>query len=75
MYRHSKYESVSAEEEIYCLKEEIRQLQETNKEKINLLKECEELKTQNIIIKQRIQQNIANLSQKTDDIVQLSEKV
>ena len=55
-YRHSKYESVNAEEEINRLKGEIRQLQETNKEKINLLTECEELKTLNINLKQRIQQ-------------------
>ena len=33
LYRHTKYESVNAEEEIDCLKEEIKQLQEANKEK------------------------------------------
>ena len=71
MYRHSKYESVSAEEEIYCLKEEIRQLQETNKEKINLLKEWEELKTQMLFILQ----TIANVSQNNDDHAKFSEKV
>ena len=75
MYRHSKYESVNIEEEIDRLNEEIKQLHEVNKEKNNLLKECEELKTQNFILKQKIQQTIANVSQKNDDIAKLSEKV
>ena len=75
MYRHSKYESVNIEEEIDHLNEEIKELQEVNKEKNNLLKECEELKTQNFILKQKIQQTIANVSQKNDDLAKLSEKV
>ena len=75
MYRHSKYESVNIEEEIDRLNEEIKELQEVNKEKNNLLKECEELKTQNVILKQKIQQTIANVSQKNDDLAKLSEKV
>ena len=75
LYRHSKYESVNIEEEIDRLNEEIKELQEVNKEKNNLLKECEELKTQNYILKQKIQQTIANVSQKNDDLAKLSEKV
>ena len=53
LYRHSKYESVNIEEEIDRLNEEIKQLHEVNKEKNNLLKECEELKTQNFILNKR----------------------
>ena len=75
MYRHSKYESVNIEEEIDRLNEEIKELQEVNEEKNNLLKECEELKIQNFILKQKIQQTIANVSQKNDDLAKLSEKV
>ena len=48
MYRHSKYESVNAEEEIDILKEEIKQLQKYKTDKINRLTEIDELKTQNL---------------------------
>ena len=43
MYRHSKYESVNAKEEIDKLKEEIKQLQQSNTDKITLLTEIDEL--------------------------------
>ena len=52
MYRHNKYESVNTEEEIDRLKEEIVMLQKSNTEKINLLRNIEELKTQNENLKQ-----------------------
>ena len=75
MYRHSKYESVNVEEEIERFNKEIKQLQEVNKEKINLLKECEELKTQNLILKQKVQQTIAIVSQKNDDLANFQRKL
>ena len=39
------------------------------------MKECEELKTQNLILKQKIQHTISIVSQKNDDLTKLSEKV
>jgi chromosome segregation ATPase len=48
MYRHSKYDSVNSEEEIDKLKEEIKQLQQSNTDNINLLTEIDELKTKNL---------------------------
>ena len=48
MYRHHKYDSVNCEKEIDKLKEEIKQLQQSNTDKINLLTEIDELKTKNL---------------------------
>ena len=45
MYRNSKYESVTSGDEIDRLKEEILMLQKYDTEKINILRNIEELKT------------------------------
>ena len=52
MYRHSKYESVNTEEEIDRLKEQIVMLHKSITEKNNLLRNIEQLKTQNENLKQ-----------------------
>ena len=60
MYRHSKYNNFNAEAEKDKLKEEIRELQKSNKDKINLLIKIEELLIQN----QHLKQSAVNHTQK-----------
>ena len=52
MYKHSKYESVDNVEQNDRLKEQIIELEESYTEKINLLRQIEELKAKNENLKQ-----------------------
>ena len=75
MYRHNKYEDVNAEQEIDKLTEIIRQLVMSNNENISFLKDFEDMKTNNINLKQRLDKTEANICEKEDEITNLLEKV
>ena len=74
-YRHSKYESLNVEEEIDKLKEEIKQLQWFNTEKMNQLMEMEEIKTENLNLKQKLKETEVNLAVKREELVKVSNQV
>ena len=73
MYRQNKYYMFNTEKEIDRLKEEIRRLAMSNKEKISLLKVIEDMKTNNINLKHRLHETAENLSVKDDEIGKLTE--
>ena len=75
MYRHNKYEKLNYETEIDKLKEEIRQLVIHNNEKICLLKDIDNLKINNINLKQKLQETEDNLSVQEAEIAKLLDKV
>ena len=75
MYRHNKYENLNYETEIDKLKEEIRQLVIHNNEKICLLKDIDNLKINNINLKQKLQETEDNLSLQEAEIAKLLDKV
>ena len=63
-----------AEEEIYKLKEEVKRLHGSYAEKVTKLKEIEEIKTENLNLKQKVKETGVNLALVVDELIKLSEK-
>ena len=74
MYRNSKYESVTTGDEIDRLKEEILMLQKYDTEKINILRNIEELKTQNENLKQTVVNNAQKYVVNKKEILEYNEE-
>ena len=63
-----------AEEETDKFKEEFKQLQWSNAEKVTQFKEIEEIKTENLNLKQKVKDTGVNLALMVAELIKLSEK-